>query len=35
VRIGRYATRADAVAALGRMRASQVTGIVVEAERGR
>ena len=35
VRIGRYATRAEAVAALGRMRASQVTGIVVEAERGR
>ncbi len=35
VRIGRYATRADAVAALGRMRASQVTGIVVEAEKGR
>jgi hypothetical protein len=35
VRIGRYATRADAAAALGRMRASQVTGIVVEAEKGR
>lgn len=32
VRIGRYATRAEAVAALGRMRASQVRGIVVEAE---
>jgi cell division protein FtsN len=33
VRIGRYATRAEAVAALGRMRAAQVNGIVVEAER--
>jgi hypothetical protein len=32
-RIGRYATRAEAVAALGRMRAAQVNGIVVEAER--
>jgi hypothetical protein len=32
VRIGRYPTRAEAVAALGRMRASQVRGIVVEAE---
>ena len=32
VRIGRYATRALAVAALGRMRTSQVDGIVVEAE---
>lgn len=35
VRIGRYATRPEAVAALGRMRASQVTGIVVEAEKAR
>ncbi len=33
VRVGRYATRADAVAAQGRMRRqSRVTGIVVEAE---
>lgn len=33
VRIGRYATRADAAAALTRMRRSQVSGIIVEAER--
>ena len=32
VRVGRYATRADAAAALARMRASKVSGIVVEAE---
>lgn len=32
VRIGRYATRAEATAALQRMRSSRVTGIVVEAE---
>jgi sporulation related protein len=32
VRIGRYATRADANAALARIRASRLTGIVVEAE---
>lgn len=32
VRIGRYATRADANAALARVRASRLTGIVVEAE---
>jgi len=32
VRVGRYATRADAMAALARMRASRVGGIVVEAE---
>jgi len=32
VRIGRYATRADAVAALARIRASQLNGMVVEAE---
>lgn len=32
VRVGRYATHADAVAALTRMRASKVNGIVVEAE---
>lgn len=32
VRIGRYPTRADAAAALQRMRASRLTGIVVEAE---
>jgi hypothetical protein len=33
VRIGRYPTRAAAMAALVRMRASRVDGIVVEAER--
>lgn len=33
VRIGRYATRADANAALARIRASRLTGMVVEAER--
>ena len=33
VRVGRYPTRAEAVAALGRMRAAKVNGIVVEAER--
>lgn len=33
VRIGRYPTRADAVAALARMRGSQVNGIIVDAER--
>jgi cell division septation protein DedD len=33
VRIGRYPTRAAAMAALARMRASRVDGIVVEAER--
>ena len=32
VRVGRYATHADAAAALARMRASKVGGIVVEAE---
>jgi len=32
IRVGRYATHADAVAALARMRASRVSGIVVEAE---
>jgi cell division protein FtsN len=32
VRIGRYASRADAQAALGRMKSSRVNGIVVEAE---
>jgi hypothetical protein len=32
VRIGRYATRADANAALARVRASRLTGMVVEAE---
>lgn len=32
VRVGRYATRADAVAAQGRMRRARVNGIVVEAE---
>jgi hypothetical protein len=32
VRVGRYATHADAVAALTRMRAAKVSGIVVEAE---
>lgn len=32
VRVGRYATRADAVAAQGRMKRSRVNGIVVEAE---
>ena len=32
VRIGRYPTRAEATAALARMRASKVSGIVVEAE---
>jgi len=32
VRIGRYATRADANAALARIRASRLTGMVVEAE---
>jgi hypothetical protein len=32
VRVGRYATRADAVAAQGRMRRAKVNGIVVEAE---
>jgi hypothetical protein len=32
VRIGRYTTRADANAALARIRASRLTGIVVEAE---
>jgi hypothetical protein len=35
VRIGRYATRADATAALVRIRASRLTGIVVEAEPNR
>jgi cell division protein FtsN len=35
VRIGRYATRADANAALARIRASRLTGIVVEAEPNR
>lgn len=33
VRIGRYATREEAAAALARMRRSQVSGIIVEAER--
>ncbi|HSA55277.1 MAG TPA: SPOR domain-containing protein [Gemmatimonadaceae bacterium] len=33
VRIGRYATREDAAAALARMRRAQVNGIIVEAER--
>jgi cell division protein FtsN len=32
VRVGRYETHADAAAALARMRASRVNGIVVEAE---
>jgi cell division septation protein DedD len=32
VRIGRYASRADAQAALGRMRRSRVSGMIVEAE---
>ena len=32
VRIGRYASHADALSALTRMKASRVTGIVVEAE---
>lgn len=32
VRVGRYATRADANAALARVRASRLTGMVVEAE---
>ena len=32
VRVGRYATRADANAALTRMKSSRVNGIVVEAE---
>ena len=32
VRIGRYATREEAVAAYGRMRRAGVTGMVVEAE---
>ena len=32
VRVGRYATRADATSALARMKASNVSGIVVEAE---
>lgn len=32
VRVGRYATHADAAAALARMRAAKVSGIVVEAE---
>ena len=32
VRIGRYASRADALSALTRMKSSRVTGIVVEAE---
>jgi hypothetical protein len=32
VRVGRYATRGDASAALARMKASRVDGIVVEAE---
>lgn len=32
VRVGRYATREEAVAALGRMKASRVNGVVVEAE---
>jgi hypothetical protein len=32
VRVGRYATRSEAAAALARMRASGVSGIVVEAE---
>ena len=35
VRIGRYATRTDANAALARIRASRLTGIVVEAEPSR
>jgi cell division protein FtsN len=33
VRIGRYPTRAAAMAALARMRTARVDGIVVEAER--
>lgn len=33
VRVGRYATREEAVAAQGRMKDSRVNGIVVEAER--
>lgn len=33
VRVGHYATRDEAVAAQGRMKASRVNGIVVEAER--
>jgi cell division protein FtsN len=32
VRIGRYASRADALSALTRMKSSRVNGIVVEAE---
>jgi cell division protein FtsN len=32
VRVGRYATREEAVAAQGRMKASRVSGMVVEAE---
>jgi cell division protein FtsN len=32
VRVGRYATRADAEAARGRMRKAKVEGLVVEAE---
>lgn len=33
VRVGRYSTREEAVVAQGRMKASRVNGIVVEAER--
>ena len=33
VRVGRYATRADAIAAQARMKAAKVSGIVVEAEK--
>jgi cell division protein FtsN len=32
VRVGRYDSREEAAAALGRMKASRVNGIVVEAE---
>lgn len=32
VRVGRYASRAEAVAALGRMKQAKVSGIVVDAE---
>jgi cell division septation protein DedD len=32
VRVGRYATREEAAAALGRMKAKRLNGVVVEAE---
>jgi cell division protein FtsN len=35
VRIGRYATREEAVTALGRMKAKRLKGVVVEAESAR